>query len=118
MSSEGRASCPNIDCDIKHSAVHDGHKLSLRLRILDVEPPQHAARRAREIILKKRHFYSRGRISLRLKGFEEKTSRIAKDLGLDNHDVWNFSWNNVHAGLSHRSNFSKRFYLLCIDYPV
>jgi hypothetical protein len=115
---EGWAACPNIDRDIEHPAAHDGYKLSLRLRVLDMKPSQHAASRAREIILKKRHPYPCGHVTLRLKGLKKTSSRISEDFRLDDYDVGNFRSDNFHDELSHWSNFSKHLYLLCIDHPV
>lgn len=96
MPREGCAAGPNIDRDIEHPAAHDRYKLSLCLRVLDMKPSQHAASRAREIVLKKRHFYPCRRISLRLKGLKKTPSRIPEDLGLDDDDVGDFSSDNFH----------------------
>jgi hypothetical protein len=118
MPRKGWAACPNVDGDIEHAAAHDRYKLSLRLRVLDMKPSQHAASRAREVILKKRHFYPCDRVTLRLKGLEKTSSRISEDFGLDDDDFGDFSSDDFHDEFSHRSNFSKHLYLLCIDHPV
>jgi hypothetical protein len=107
MPRKGWAARPNIDRDIEHSAAHDRYKLSLRLWVLDMKPPQHAASRAREIVLKKRHFNPCRHVTLRLKGFKKTSSRISEDRGLDNDDVRDFSSDNFHDEFPHWSNFSE-----------
>jgi len=104
---EGWAAGPNIDRDIEHPAAHDRYKLSLRFRVLNMKPSQHAASRAREIVLKKRHFYPCRRVTLRLKRLKKTPSRIPEDFGLDDNDVGDFSWDNFHDEFPHWSNFSE-----------
>jgi hypothetical protein len=83
-----------------------------------MESAYYAVRRTREIILHEGPSYTGLCVALRLERFEEKTSWISEHLGLDNHDIRNICPNDLHGKSSHRSNFTKPLYLLCIDHRV
>jgi len=96
MPSESRTAYPNINRDIENAPAQDGHELSLCLRILKMEATQHAECRSRKIILHERAIYAHFSVTLGLECFEKETSRVPKHLWFNDHDIRDFSSNDLH----------------------
>lgn len=95
---KGGGAFANINRDIKYLANDTAHQLALSMRgQLIVQPTQHALAGFGVIVLDERHATANGLFEfLLIKAFKEKPTFIAKNLGLDNFYVGDFSVDDVH----------------------
>ena len=91
-----RRAAPHIDGNVKHLAGEHLHQFSLPLRMLQMQPAQHAAHRTRHVILHKLRLDTRLAVAAGVPAFHEKTARIAKHARLDNQGTVQTGRENSH----------------------
>ena len=72
-----------VDRDVEHFAGDDAHELALRVLDLVVEAAQHAAPRARVVVLHERRVEPGRRERARVPALEEEAALVAEDARLD-----------------------------------
>jgi hypothetical protein len=98
--SEIWAADADIDCDIHYSPTQYADQLSLRGRILQVQPPQHSIGGTGHVILDKRTANAVLCVTRQLVCFEEEPALVAKQLGFDDQDFWERGRKDIHLRVS------------------
>src|SRR3569623_2010716 len=80
---EARRADPHVHRHVEHFAQRDADQLRLRVGILHVHPPQHATRRARQVVLHELAGDSPRAVPLARPGLEEISACVAEDVRLE-----------------------------------
>ena len=107
MTAERRRSTPQIHGDIEHGPGRDAHELALGTLDLIVQTAEHAATRARVIVLHELRIDSRVRKRAPIVAFEEKAPRVTEDSRLDQLDVGYRRRRDLHCGERQRTTGSR-----------
>jgi hypothetical protein len=95
---EARAAAPDVDRHVEHAASRHAHELALRLRRqLVVETAQHAARRARMVVLHEL-VAGAGELveQLLVEALHEEAALVAEHARLEHHDVGDGGGHGLH----------------------
>jgi hypothetical protein len=94
---ESWAAAADVHRNVAHAAAQNADQFAQDLRILQMQPAQHAISRARKIVLHERTNDPVHCVAICLEGFEEKSTLIAVHLRLDDQDVGNCGHENIHT---------------------
>src|SRR5690606_34661744 len=86
-----------------HRPAAHAHQLALRARLLEMQPAQHAALRARVVVLHEGQGDARLAVALDLEGLEEEAAVVAEGLRLDDQHAGQRGLDDVHRTTSWRS---------------
>jgi hypothetical protein len=94
----------DVDSDVEDHAARHTHQLALRMRrLLPVQAAQHAARRARMVVLDEGDpLAGRGHERLLVVALEEEAARVAEHLGLDDEHAFDRGGSGLHPCLISR----------------
>lgn len=96
--SGGRSSL-HVDSHVDDTSGRHPHEFGLRLvATLEMQTPQHSARRHRFVVLNEIHPAYVGLEFLALEAFHEISSFIAETAGLDDPDSWYICGGKLHVG--------------------
>ena len=84
---EGRRADADVDGDVEDLALEDRDELALGVRVLVVQPAEHAPARAREVVLDERGGQPGLGVAGAVPGLQEVAAGVAEDEGLDDQDA-------------------------------
>jgi hypothetical protein len=94
-----RGRTPDIHGHVEHFTLDDAHQLSLRLPDLVMQPPQHAARGSRMIVLHERDRPSDGLLeSALVETLKKKAPIVTEDAGLEQDHIGDAERGGFHSG--------------------
>src|SRR4030095_6331082 len=82
---------------IEYFTAKHRDQLSLRLRILDMQPPQHALAGGGEVVLDKVVLDPCAGVALLLPGLHEESARVAKHPRFENQQSIDFAMDDIHG---------------------